>query len=397
MREKLNPYFASLADHAPDQFGYFGEGYDWLNWADPFYPSAVLPQVVRDACITALDGPAAHYTLPMGLEELRYAAAEKVKRVNGLDVDPMQELFIIGGSDTGLFFAMMPFITPGAGDEVLIFDPSYMGNFTNASLLGATAVSVPLDCEHQFTFDFEALEKAVTGRSKLLVLTNPNNPTGRCYTRQELMRLAEFVEAHDLAVVVDQAFEDCVFSGHEMVTFASLPGMYERTTTVFTTSKGMGLCGFRVAYIVSCPRFSRAYQRAVVAVGGAPNTVAQYGALAAFRNPGFLENYTARYEERTRRSWEILHSVPRIRCDMPDAGYYLWMDVSQLGPVSELLDFIAEDAHVVVTSGNGFGLQGANYLRIITSAMNDDEKYYDAIYRLRSALDKVSQNRYNKE
>lgn len=395
MREKLNPYFASLADSTANAFQRFGEGYDWLCWADPFYPSSLVPEQVRTACIEALDGPGSHYTVPMGLQALRYAAAEKVKQCNGLNIDPMKELFIIAGSDTGLFYAMMPFITPGAGDEVLIFDPSYMGNFTNTALLGAKAVHVPLDVDNQYAIDFQALESAVTPRSKLLVLTNPNNPTGRSYTREELTRLARFVEDHDLAVVVDQAFEDCVFTGHEMVTFAALPGMYERTTTVFSTSKGMGLCGFRVAYIVSCPRFSHAYQSAVVAVGGAPNTVAQYGALAAFRNAGFLENYTARYEERTRRSWEMLRDIPGTHCDMPDAGYFLWMDVAKLGPVPDLLAYIAQEARVVVTGGDSFGHLGANHLRIITSAMGDDERYYDAIGRLRLALDKFSRNSYN--
>jgi len=227
------------------------------------------------------------------------------------------------------------------------------------------------------------------------VLTNPNNPTGRSYTREELMKLAEFVEKHDLAVVVDQAFEDCVFSGHEMITFATLPGMFERTTTVFTTSKGMALCGFRVAYIVCCERTSKACQFALVSVAGAPNTVAQYGALAAFKNPEFLGRYSKLYEERTRRSWEILHGVPGTRMDMPDAGYYLWMDVSGLGEVQDVLDFIAEDAHVVVTGGRGFGKLGENHLRIITSAMSDDEKYYDAVRRLRASLDKLAEKKYN--
>lgn len=396
MKEKLNPYFASLADSAPNAFAKFGEGSDWLSWADPFYPESRLPAHVREACVEALDGPGAHYTVPMGLEALRVVAAEKVKKFNGLDIDPMKELFIIAGSDTGLFYAMMPFITPGAGDEVLIPDPSYVGNFTNAALLGAKAVSVPLDEKNNFTFNFDALENATTERSRLLVLTNPNNPTGRSYTREELTKLAAFVERHDLAVVVDQAFEDCVFSGHEMVTFASLPGMYERTTTVFTTSKGMGLCGFRVAYIVSCPRFSKAYQAALVSVGGAPNTVAQYGALAAFKNIEFLHSYTEKYEQRTRRTWEMLRGVPGIRCNMPDAGYYLWINVSELGPVDKLLEFIANDAHVVLTGGDGFGKGGANYLRLITASMSDDEKYYDAIRRLCFSLAKYAGKKYNK-
>lgn len=394
-REKLNPFFASLADSSRDDFAAFGADCDWLSWADPFYPTSRLPEHIRSACIEALDGPGAHYTLPAGLEPLRRAMAEKVRRVNGLEIDPTQELFIIGGSDTGLFYAMMPFITPGAGDEVLLPDPSYMGNFRNVDLLGAKAVHVPLAAEKDFSFDFDAMERLVTPRTRLLVLTNPNNPTGRSYTRRELMGLAAFVERHDLAVVVDQAFEDCVFSGHEMVTFASLPGMYERTTTVFTTSKGMGLCGFRVAYIVACKRFSKAYQAALVSVGGAPNTVAQYGALAAFERPDFLKNYAARYEARTRRTWELVKQVPKIRCRMPDAGYYLWIDVSQLDSAPNVSRYLIEHARVGVTEGSGFGFGGKGYIRIITASLPEDEVYYSAIKRMCAALANYPECGYN--
>lgn len=394
-RDKLNPYFASLADGSRDGFANFGADCDWLSWADPFYPSSKLPEHIRSACIEALDGPGAHYTLPVGLEPLRRAMAEKVQRVNGLQVDPMQELFVIGGSDTGLFYAMMPFITPGAGDEVILPDPSYMGNFTNVALLGAKAVHVPLDASRDFTFDFDEMERAVTPHTRLLVLTNPNNPTGRCYTREELLALAAFVERHDLAVVVDQAFEDCVFSGHEMVTFAALPGMFERTTTVFTTSKGMGLCGFRVAYLVSCRRFSKAYQTALVAVGGAPNTVAQYGALAAFEEPEFLKDYVARYEERTRRTWEMLQTVPNIKCRMPDAGYYLWIDVSALDTPANVSRYLIDQARVGVAEGSGFGKQGSNHIRIITASLSDDVAYYTAVGRMCNALAKYPKCGYN--
>jgi aspartate/methionine/tyrosine aminotransferase len=395
MKEKLNPYFAALADSSKNDFNGYGEGCDWLSWADPFYPESKLPQHIYDACVAALDGPGAHYTLPMGLEPLRHEIARKLKEVNGLDVDGLKNVFIVGGSDTGLFYAMMPFITPGAGDEVLVFTPSYMGNFTDVALLGAVLREVELDEERDFAIDFKKLEAAVTDKTKLLVLTNPNNPTGRSHSKEELMELAGFVKRHDLAVVVDQAFEDCVFEGNEMVTLAALPGMLDRTVTVFTTSKGMALCGFRVAYIVSSERFSSAYQKACVAVCGAPNTVAQYGALAAFQNQDFMKQYTKVYENRTLRSWKMLQGIPGVRCHKPQAGYFLWLDVSSLGEVDEVLEYIAKEANVILSGGSGFGSMGEGHLRLITVSLNDDEKYFDAIVRLRVALENLSKSRYN--
>ena len=130
-------------------------------------------------------------------------------------------------------------------------------------------------------------------------------------------------------------------------------------------------------------------------MGGAPNTVAQYGALAAFEQPEFLQDYTARYEQRTRRTWEMIHAVPTVKCQMPDAGYNLWIDVSQLDPAPKVCRYLIERARVGVTEGRGFGLGGDGYLRIITASLPDDAAYYAAVERMCDALANYPKDGYN--
>ena len=195
-------------------------GGDMLGWADPFMPDDCMPAAVKAIAIDRIEkGLSAHYTHPVGDAELKAAIARKLARQNGLSVVPERNILITPGSDSGLLFAMMPFIEPG--DEVLVPDPSYPSNFLNPKLLGGRAVSVLLDEANGFRLTRAALEAALSPRTKMVLLTNPNNPTTTVFSREEMTMLAEFVIEHDLVTVVDQAFEDFLFDGREMVTLAA--------------------------------------------------------------------------------------------------------------------------------------------------------------------------------
>ena len=237
IKQKMNPRFARLegglfstvtkADVGSAYNDLQAQGVSLMGWADPFYPDPSIPQHLMDAAIAHLrNGFPSHYTMPIGSTELKKEIAKKLERDNALHVDPERNIIITPGSDSGLLYAMMPFLC--AGDEVLVPDPSYPSNFLNAELLGGVTVPVPLDAEAGYRLDMDAFEARVSGRTKMVLLTNPNNPTTTVFCREDLEKLAAFVEKHDLVCVVDQAFESTIFDGREMVTFASLPGMWER-------------------------------------------------------------------------------------------------------------------------------------------------------------------------
>lgn len=368
------------------------QGYDVLAWADPYFPERSLPASVEEAMVLALrTGAPEHYTMPIGSLELRTELARKVARVNGLDVDPRRNIIVTPGSDSGLLFAMMPFLEPG--DEVLIPDPSYPSNFGNASLLGAVAVPVPLDAANGYQLDVAAFAERITPRTRMVVLTHPNNPTGTVFRRDLLEQLSALIVEHDLVLVCDQAFEDHVFDEAELVTPAALPGMFERTVTVFSISKGLGLSGLRVGYLVADEQIMDRFYGAAVNVIGATSTLSQVGAVAALRDPSILERNRAAFDQRRRLAHELLSDIPGVRIELAPSGFLSWLDVSELGTAEEVAAHLRERARVVVNEGTAYGSLGAGHLRIVHGSIGDDARARAALNRVRVALLELAQQR----
>lgn len=355
-----------------------------MGWADPFMPDRSMPDFVEKAWLDAVrEDSAPHYTAPIGNPDLKVALARKLKTQNGLTVDPQRNILITPGSDSGLYFAVLPFVKPG--DEVLIPSPSYPNNFLDVEIMGGRPVAVELKAETGYQLDLEAMERLVTPRTKMVLLTHPNNPTTTVYDRDSLEGLADFVIRHDLVLVVDQAFEDFTF-GNEMLTPAALPGMFERTVTVFSFSKGMGLSGLRVGYIVCDDKIMDKLYANAVAVIGATSTSAQKAVLAAMEHPEFMEQFAHAYDNRRKMAFELLNQVPGVSVQMPQSGFLCWVDVSALGDSGEITAWLLEHAGVSVNDGANYGPGGAGHLRIVLGVYRDDEKVYDSLRRICAAL-----------
>lgn len=399
IKERMNPVFASLqgglfatvtkADVGSAYNDLQKQGVSLMGWADPFYPDPSIPQHLLDAAVNRLrSGFPSHYTMPIGNQDLKIEIAKKLLRENGLDVDPERNIIITPGSDSGLLYAMMPFISPG--DEVLVPDPSYPSNFLNAQLLGGVTVPVPLDADNGYRIEISAFEERVTERTKMVILTNPNNPTTTVFLREDLEQLAAFVQKHNLVCVVDQAFESTIFDGREMVTLATLPGMWERTVTVFSISKGMGLSGFRVGYIVADDHIMDVLFGGAVNVLGATNTLSQFVAIEAFRDSSFVEAYNAKHDLRRRYAYQAFSAVPGVSIRMPESGFMAWIDVSRLGDSSDIVSYLIREAKVACNDGKAYGKMGSGHLRLIIGCYWDDEKAISAIDRMCEALKKLA-------
>lgn len=386
---RLNPHFASVrrADYKTLQ-DRMAEGYVMLGWADPFFPDPCLPEHVIAAAKTALDQHGAHYSLPIGSPVLRREIAAKLAARNGLDVDPDREVIVTPGSDAGLWQAMQVILSPG--DEVLNPVPSYPSNFRNAELMGAISVPVPLDPHRDFELDVAAVRARITPKTKLIILTQPNNPTGTVHRRETLERLAALVLEHDLLAIVDQAFEDTVYDARELVTFAALPGMRARTITLFSMSKGMAMSGFRVGYSVAAPEIMEVMHATAVNILGATNTAAQEAAIAALRDRDFVAGYIEKYERRRKYAADMLGAIAGVRFRPPQAGLMIWLDISGLGTSRQVSDHLLQDAKILVHPGALFGGVGANYVRLALSALHDDDAFCDALERTAASLCRLS-------
>lgn len=368
------------------------QGISLMGWADPFYPDPSIPDhLIKTAVKLLEEGFPSHYTMPIGNEKLKKAIAVKLKKENALNVDPLRNIIITPGSDSGLLYAMMPFINPG--DEVMTPDPGYPSNFLNAELLGGVTVKIPLDEEKGFKLNVEEFEKRLTDRTKMVLITNPNNPTTTVFTRQELEQLARFIEKNDLICVVDQAFDATIFDEREMVSLASLDGMWERTLTVCSISKGMGLSGFRVGYIVAEDHIMDVLYGGAVNVLGATSTLSQMVAVEAFQNSDFIKEYNKKHDIRRKYAYETFNSIPGVSMQMPQSGFLCWIDVSHLGDSTELISYLIREARVACNDGKAYGENGVGHLRLVIGCYGENQESFAAMDRMKKALVKRAQER----
>ena len=392
IRNKMSPGFARVegglfskvtkADVGDSYLELISKGISPMGWADPFYPDGLMPEHVRKATVESIEsGKASHYTVPIGNPELRREIARRLKEFNGIEADPDRNILITPGSDSGLYYAMLPFILPG--DEVIVFDPSYPNNFLNVELMGGNLVRVPLRKENGYQLDVKDVEAKLSGRTKMILLTHPNNPTTTVFRRENLEALSRLAVEKDLVVVVDQAFEDSVFDNVEYVSIATLPGMWERTLSVFSVSKGMGLSGFRVGYVVSDDHIMDSLYGACVSVLGATNTAAQIGAIAALKDTSFVQRYKEIYDGRRKYAYELFNSIPGVSMLMPESGFYSWIDVSGLG----------DSTKISVNDGKTYGREGSGHLRVIHGALLHQDQAFDALLRMKKSLEKLAKNK----
>lgn len=395
IKEKMNSRFSSLkgglfetvtkADVGEGVGKLIEQGVDIMAWADPFFPDPSIPDSVKKVMVEALeDGFPSHYSMPIGKFELREAISRKIQRTTGLQLDPSRNIIVTPGSDSGLLYAMMPFISPG--DEVLVPDPSYPSNFLNPKLLGGITVPVPLHAEDNWQLSIEELEKRVSDKTKMLVLCHPNNPTTTVFRKDVLEKVAKFVIKHDLVLVCDQAFEDHIYDGIEFIAPATIEGMWERTVTVCSISKGLGLSGFRIGYIYADEKIMDVLYGGAVNVLGASATVTSIGAIEALDDESILKDINLRLARRRDLVHEVFKDNQSIRIQKSESGFLTWIDVSRLGTSSEVVAHILEHAKILVNEGTPYGKQGEGYIRIVTGCFADDERAREACERINEAL-----------
>ncbi len=366
------------------------QGIALMGWADPFMPDYSLPEHVKVAMIREIEAPSAsHYTAPIGSFELKCVLAKKLKEKNHLDVDPNRNILITPGSDSGLFFSILPFIEKG--DEVLIPSPSYANNYLSINIMGGKIVSVPLNEEDGYQLHEDVLESYVTDKTKMVLLTHPNNPTTTVYNRASLEALRNVCVKHDLVLVCDQAFEDYTYE-NEFITPASMEGMFERTVTVFSVSKGLGFSGFRVGYIVASDVVMDTMYANAVGVLGATHTASQRAVIAAFENPSFMKEFEEAFDIRRHKAYEIINSIPNVSMALPESGFLCWVNVSKIGNSSDIVSYLVKEAKVSINDGINYGPGGEGHLRIVLGVYRDNQKVFDALERIKDALIKYQQN-----
>lgn len=335
-------------------------------------PFADTPQHIKDATIAAIQAGKVHYSDLPGILPLREAVAAKLARQNGMSVTPDQ-IVVTNGLTHGSYAALMAFIDDG--DEVILLEPYYPQHIGKIELAGGVPVPVPLDAANGYAIDAARIEASITARTKMIVLINPCNPTGRVYTREELTALADLAIRHDLIVVSDEVYEEIVYDEAEHISIASLPGMAERTVTLFAFTKSYAMDGWRIGYLAAPKAAIGAILKITANDVTHVNTFIQEGALVALTgDPAVLAELIA--DDRTKRDRVVtrLNQISGVACPWPQGTIYAFPDVSQLGlSAQSLAERLMDEAGVVVEAGSFYGPAGEGRLRLCFGALSLDE------------------------
>lgn len=366
-------------------------GVDMMSWADPFQPDDAVPAHVRKAAMEAIAQPlGSHYTAPIGNLELKKRIAKDWEQKYAMTLDPGRNIIITPGSDSALYFAMLPFLEEG--DEVIVPSPCYPNNLQNIEMANAKAVYLQLKAENEYQIDAESLKQCISQKTKMIVLTHPNNPTTTVFNAASLEAIREAVLKHDLVLVCDQAFQDFTFE-NEMIAPAAMEGMFSHTVTVCSASKGFGLSGYRVGWIIADDTVMDVMYGCAVSVIGATHTASQQAVIAAFDDPSFMDTFRSAYDIRRHAAVELLDTIPGVHVQLPQSGFLCWVDIHELGSSSEICDLLLREANVSVNDGKNYGPGGERGFRIVLGVYRDNERVIAALKRIRKTLLRVSQEK----
>lgn len=330
--------------------------YSALNLAQGL-PEDDTPEILKAACVQAIEAGYNQYARTYGIPELGAALAEKMQRFQGFSFDPESWVTVCCGGTEAMMAAFLATLDPG--DQVLVPTPYYENYRAELMMAGAEAIFVPMqmDAEMQFQLDWQALEQACGPRTRGLIINTPHNPTGKVFTQSELEQVAVFCEQHDLVLYTDETYEHLVYQGQHL-SAASLPALRDRTITVSSMSKSYAATGWRVAWAIAPPELTLAIRKVHDFLTiSAPHPM-QHAAVVALQLPDrYYAELSQRYQQRRTLLCEGLAEIG-LRFSWPQGAYYVLLDVSEwLKPQEALLDFahrLTREAGVATVPGSAF-------------------------------------------
>jgi aspartate aminotransferase len=354
-------------------------------------PDFDTPEDVREAGVQAIRAGHTRYTAVGGVPELRAAIAEHLKRETGLEYAPSQ-IVVSNGAKHAIWNAFFTVVEPG--DEVLCPVPYWVTFPELVRLTGGDPVFVH-PAPGKMKIGPAELERAITKRSKLLVLNSPNNPSGAVYTREELTAIGEVVRRHNLYVLSDEIYEQLVFGSARHVSIASLhPELSQRTIVIGGVSKTWAMTGWRIGFAAAPADLADGMERLQGQSTSNPAAVSQFAALRAFTGPrDSVRSMRDCFAKRRDRVVARLSAMKGVRLVPPEGAFYAFPDLSErIGSARNgvtdstgLSDFLIDEARIVCVPGSAFGMEG--HLRISYAISDPDIE--EGLNRLEAALDRM--------
>ena len=334
-------------------------------------PQDVIMQLVH----AAQSGQHNQYAPGPGTASLRQAVVDHAARFYNLDINPVGGVVVTSGATEGILSAILGLVDPG--DEVVVIEPYYDSYVPGIIMANAVPVYVPLH-PPAWTFDTDELRSAFTGKTRALILNTPQNPTGRVFTHQELMLIAELCIEHDVTVIADEVYEHLLFAPAEHIPIATLPGMFERTVTVSSGGKLFSATGWKVGWVYGPPDLVEGVARAHQFVTFAVHHPSQEAIAYALNLPGtYYETFKAMYETKRQLMMSALDSGGLKYC-APQGTYFMLADYSQVfnGTPMEFTHYLVKEVGVACIPPESFYSQehrniGQGYVRFAFCKSDD--------------------------
>ena len=330
---------------------------------------------IAQAALNAMQAGQTHYGPSNGTVELRNAIAQKLKRDEGVDYDPNTEILVTNGGIHAYYTAMQSILNPG--DEVLIPDPSWATHSNMATMLRGDVKRIPAPAENGFIPHFDSWLKALTTKTKIIVLNYPSNPTGTYPTREYLQRLQDFAAQNNLWIVADEVYGS-LYYGEKPTSAAAIAGAKERTLIVHSLSKSYAMTGWRVGFLAAPAKVIgnalKASQNSITCV--AP--FIQKAAAFALTDPAMQEVTLSMRAAYAKRRDLVLRLARELESDKvivtPSQGaFYFFLDMRPLKMTSvEICERLLDDVGVALVPGSAFGEQGEGFARLCIAASDED-------------------------
>ena len=357
--------------------------YEAINLAQGF-PDFPAPGLLKDAACRAIQDDVNQYAVTWGTNGLRSALTAKYRRWYGLEVDPDREITVTCGATEAMAAVMLAAVDPG--EEVIVLEPFYENYGPDAVLCDAAPVFLPLR-PPAFRLDPDELRKAVTGRTRAIVINTPNNPSGRVFDRDEMTAVADICRERDILAITDEIYEHIIYEG-EHIPMAALPGMRERTVVISGLSKTFSVTGWRIGTIIAPAYLTSAIRKVhdFLTVGApAPLQEACAAGLEGLSGD-YYDGLARNYRERR----DILHAGLRdsgFRCGPPEGAYYIMADFSALSGLDDTAfsTFLAKEAGVAPVPGSSFYSRPEDGAKLVRFAFcKRTETLRRAVKRLRA-------------
>ncbi len=347
-------------------------------------PNFETPEHIKESGMKAIAAGMTKYGTEPGLEAMREAVAQKYTREFNHTYDKSNVMITIGGVE-GIFLSLMSILNPG--EEVIIPDPTYTCYLGQTLTLGGVPVRVPLYEEHGFRLQAEDLEKAITPKTKAVIISYPSNPLGAVLTKEDGEKLANVIEKYNLMVISDEVYEKIIFDGRKHFSLSQIDRIRDKVLVVNSLSKTYAMTGWRIGYVVgtNADVMNHMFKMQQAVASCLPLFIMQAGADAINGSQDCVEDMRRHYQRRRDLLFHGLSQIPGLKSFKTEGSFCMFINIKDFGMSSwEFSKNLLIKAGVMTVAGSAFGEMGEGYLRMCFA--NSDENIEEAVVRMKSYL-----------